>query len=431
MTADRARARCPSPVELERAFWSDDAGLRAHAGDCERCGREWAEIAALVDAGRAIPPPAPSPERREEIRTALLSAEPTRERRPDRRARWLTVGGVAAAAALAVAWWAWPGWDEALRVERGRLLAHEGARYLRASPAPDEIVRLVDGTVTVEVDRLQPGERFRIVTGDAEVEVRGTAFDVTAADDRLRSVRVIHGSVEVRARGSRRVLSAGQAWQAGDAGEAGLPAGDAAGMGAAGTSAASVADGVVADASAAGAAGVPEAGDRGSAQSDRDAARAPSRGTPMQDRAMQDRAMQDRIDRGPMSASRAAAQQAYDQAWAALRDGTFDRAAAAFERAAARDRTGSIAEDARYWRAVALARGGQAPAAKTAFETFLADHADSPRAGEASVMLGWLLFDDGNYDAAARHFRAGAADPSDRIRTSAAKGLSAIRRAEQ
>ncbi len=421
MTAKRARARCPSPVELERAFWSDDAGLRAHAGDCECCGREWAEIAALVDAGRAIPPPAPSPERREEIRTALLSAEPTRERRPDRRARWLTVGGVAAAAALAIAWLAWPSGDEALRVERGRLLAHEGARYLRASPAPDEIVRLVDGTVTVEVERLQPGERFRIVTGDAEVEVRGTAFDVTAVGDRLRSVRVIHGSVEVRARGSRRLLSAGQAWQAG---EGGLSAGGAAGMGAAGTSAASVADGVVADASAAGVAdGVPTAGDRGSARprGGADAARTQSR----------DAAMQDRVDRGPMSTSRAAAQQSYDQAWAALRTGAFDRAAAAFERAAARDRTGSIAEDARYWRAVALARGGQAPAAKTAFETFLADHADSPRAGEASVMLGWLLFDDGNYDAAARRFRAGAADPSDRIRASAAKGLSAIRRAEQ
>ncbi len=72
-----------------------------------------------------------------------------------------------------------------------------------------------DGTVTVEVDRLQPGERFRIVTGDAEVEVRGTAFDVTAAGDRLRSVRVMHGSVEVRpAGGSVRILSPGQAWEA-------------------------------------------------------------------------------------------------------------------------------------------------------------------------------------------------------------------------
>jgi TolA-binding protein len=420
----RARARCPSPVELERAFWSDDPGLRAHAAGCERCGREWAEIAALVETGRAIPPPAPSPERREEIRTALLSAEPNGEKRPDRRARWLTLGGAAAAAALAVAWLAWPSGDEALRVERGRLLAHAGARYLRVSPSPDEIVRLVDGTVTVEVERLQPGEGFRIVTGDAEVEVRGTAFDVTAAGDRLRSVRVIHGSVEVRARGSRRVLSAGQTWPARDAGEAGLPAGGAAGTGAAGTSGA----GVVAEASAAGvAAGVPAAGDRGSARpgGGADAAR------PRSGAAGQDRGMRDRNDRGPMSASRAAVQQAYDQAWAALRAGAFDRAAAAFERAAARDRTGSIAEDARYWRAVALARGGQAPAAKTAFETFLADHADSPRAGEASVMLGWLLFDDGNYQAAARRFRAGAADPSDRIRTSAAKGLSAIRRAEK
>ncbi len=141
--------------------------------------------------------------------------------------------------------------------------------------------------------------------------------------------------------------------------------------------------------------------------------------------------MQDRIDRGPIIATRAAAQQAYDEAWTALRAGAFDRAAAAFDRAAARDRTGVIAEDARYWRAVSLARGGQSRAATSAFESFLADHPSSPRAGEASVILGWLLFDDGDYEAAARRFRAGATIPSDRVRASAAKGLGAIRRARQ
>lgn len=408
------RASCPSPVELERAFWTDDAGARAHAEECDRCGREWAEILALVDAGRAIPPPAPAPERREEIRTALLTGTPGQHvvARAS-RARWWTAGAAAGAAIAVVAavWWAWPqGGPEAAPAERGRLLAHQGARYLRASAPPDEIVRLVDGTVSVEVDRLAPGERFRIVTGDAEVEVRGTAFDITASSDRLRSVRVVHGAVEVRRAGAVRVLTGGQSWDAAEVGGAtadstavdARPAGDAGSAGAAGGSRA------------------PDGSDR-PASPGQAGARAPRPRSP---------AMQGRIDRGSTSPARAAAQQAYDEGWAALRVGAFDRAAAAFGRAAAGDRADSIAEDARYWRAVALARAGNAASATAAFEAFLADHPSSVRAGEASVMLGWILFERGDHAAAARLFRAGTSDPSERIRSSAAKGLSAIRRAE-
>jgi ferric-dicitrate binding protein FerR (iron transport regulator) len=66
---------------------------------------------------------------------------------------------------------------------------------------PDEIVRLFGGTLTVRVDPLRSNERFRIVTGDALVEVKGAVFDVTATEDRLTSVRVISGIVEVRPSG--------------------------------------------------------------------------------------------------------------------------------------------------------------------------------------------------------------------------------------
>lgn len=75
---------------------------------------------------------------------------------------------------------------------------HEGARFVLVGAAPDEIVRLLDGALTVEVDPLGPRERFRVVTGDGEVEVRGTAFEVRAEQDQLRAVRVLHGRVVVR-----------------------------------------------------------------------------------------------------------------------------------------------------------------------------------------------------------------------------------------
>src|SRR5207302_1565888 len=75
----------------------------------------------------------------------------------------------------------------------GTILAQPGAEFIRLGQPPDEIVRLSQGTLTVEVSPLGAGERFRVITSDAEVEVRGTAFDVVAAADRLTAVRVHHG----------------------------------------------------------------------------------------------------------------------------------------------------------------------------------------------------------------------------------------------
>jgi TolA-binding protein len=393
------RARCPTPVELERAFWSDDAELRAHAHACAECSIEWREMAALADAGRSIPPPPPAPDRREEIRTALLAkmSAPSAARPARWRWRWQIAAPLAAAVALAIGWWAWPRGSEAPTAPpvarhapqaphaHGHILAHDGARFIRVSAVPDEIVRLVDGTLSVEVEPLHPGERFRIITGDAEVEVRGTAFDVTASADHLRAVRVMHGLVEVRpSGGAASLLRGGQAWQSST------------------TTAAATPDEVKQQ----------EAPDAGAPR-------------PQHPRT----AFQSRRDPGPSTPTRPAAQQAFDDAWTALRAGDFDRAAEAFARAARHDATAPMAEDAHYWRAVALARGGDAPAARTAFESFLHDFPSSPRSGEASVMLGWLLFDRGDYTEAARRFRAAVTDPASRVRSSAAQGLHAVERA--
>ncbi|HKE14701.1 MAG TPA: tetratricopeptide repeat protein [Kofleriaceae bacterium] len=401
------RAHCPSPVELERAYWSSDAELRGHALGCAECGAQWSEIAALADAGRSIPPPPPAPDRREEIRTALLarmSAPPT-----ERRARWrwqlaAPLGAAAAALALAIGWWAWPrgGGEPIARTAppravhaRGHILAHAAARYMRASSAPDEIVRLVDGTLSIEVEPLQRGERFRVIIGDAEIEVRGTAFDITAAADHLRAVRVMHGLVEVRPSGGTAILvGGGQAWQP-------TPA-------AAAAAAAALADETAAR---------PEATDAGASPSPR------SRPSPSR------RAFQSRVDPRPAPSGRPAAQQAFDEAWTAMRAGQFARAAEAFARAAHDDDSAPLAEDARYWRAVALARGGDASAAREAFDAFIRAFPSSPRAGEASVMLGWLLFDGRDYTGAARRFRAAVTDPSPRVRSSAAQGLQAVEHA--
>jgi TolA-binding protein len=55
--------------------------------------------------------------------------------------------------------------------------------------------------------------------------------------------------------------------------------------------------------------------------------------------------------------------------------------------------TSALAEDARYWEAVALARQGSAAKARQAMYEFTRLFPGSPRAGEVSAMLGWLLIE--------------------------------------
>ncbi len=376
------QARCPSSRDLERAYWTADLRTRLHADGCSRCGAEWQEIASLVEAGRSI---APAPAgRHEEIRTALLAGMQSPAAEPRRRSRWLLAAPMAAAVAIAIAWWAWPVGKAPLEVRRARVLGHEGAHYMIAAAQPDEMVRLVDGTLTVEVDPLRSGERFRVITGDAEIEVVGTAFDVSAAGDRLLAVRVMHGRVEVRPAGApARTLSIGEAWQP--------------------SAAAAV---TPSPAPALAPAPAPITADAGPAPARIDT----GAGAPRAGRA------------------RSAGQQAFDDGWRAIRARDFDGAAAAFERAAS-SRDGAVAEDAAYWRAVALARAGDSDGAIRAFDAFLAGHPGSSRAGEASVMAGWLLFERGDHALAARRFRAAVDDPTPRVRASASEGLAALRRA--
>jgi hypothetical protein len=75
------------------------------------------------------------------------------------------------------------------------------------------------GAAHVHVVKLLPGERFIVETRDAEVEVKGTVFDVVAADDaecgELTRVVVHEGVVEVRAHGRTERVPSGSRWPLG------------------------------------------------------------------------------------------------------------------------------------------------------------------------------------------------------------------------
>jgi ferric-dicitrate binding protein FerR (iron transport regulator) len=77
------------------------------------------------------------------------------------------------------------------------------------------------GAVRAQVARLQPGERFLISTGDAEIEVHGTVFRVALSDGdsdceegRRTRVSVAEGVVSVRAGGRETLVAAGDSWPA-------------------------------------------------------------------------------------------------------------------------------------------------------------------------------------------------------------------------
>jgi hypothetical protein len=249
-----------------------------------------------------------------------------------------------------------------------------GARFAVESERPDEIVRLTDGLVLVDVTPLEAGERFRVIVGDAEIEVRGTAFEVEADHDRLVSVQVRRGRVEVRPKGRESVmLGPGETWAQP---HEPAPASNATGM--------------------------------AKQQSLSVPRHEPTAASPV------------------ATTAPSAATTSFDEAWRALRAGDPSSAASAFAKTIDLDPDGPLAEDASFWRGVALGRAKQNAAARAALEAFLAAYPSSPHAGDASVMLGWMRLDDGDVAAADALFRAAAKDPSPRVREAALAGLDAV-----
>jgi hypothetical protein len=76
----------------------------------------------------------------------------------------------------------------------------------------EEIVHLDDGRVRFEVNQLEPEERFVVLAGDGEVEVRGTSFDVDVLQGTLREVVVHRGMATVRRLGAEAIVRQGERW---------------------------------------------------------------------------------------------------------------------------------------------------------------------------------------------------------------------------
>ena len=166
----------------------------------------------LAELARALPRHHPSNEASQRMRRALLEMVPER-RQPDiqPRRRWPIAVAAAASLLLAVSASLAVRWT-ATEPYRGVVTGPESARFshsmrqARASDAQDEIVRVTQGHLRVDVEHLAANESFHVVTADAEVTVRGTSFEVTVEADHLEQVWVRSGMVEVRKFGSAPVL---------------------------------------------------------------------------------------------------------------------------------------------------------------------------------------------------------------------------------
>lgn len=404
---------CPDEVEFARAISEGaDRALSDHLVACARCREAWEGETRAIELLRRAPVQQPAADLREEMRTAILARAsqvlapaPAPAASRAGRTRWTWVGASALAAAAAVVLVARsrevgapPPVVQPSTHAHGAVSPHGGARYVASAVSPDEVVTLHDGVIDVEVTPLHGGERFRVITADAEVEVRGTAFEVTAELGHLAGVRVRHGRVEVRPQGRPVVLvGAGETWEAAPA---------------------RAVEEIAAPISVA----PRQAPELAPAPAPR-----PVRPVGPPRAALTARAVAPSlpVTAAPPVSDRAPQAVAYDEAWAAMRAGSFDRAATAFARAGILDPEGPLAEDAGYWYAVALARQHRAEAT-TAFREQLARYPHSAHAGEASAMLGWLLVDAHQREEAEQRFRAALGDPSTSVRTSARAGLTAL-----
>lgn len=423
MTKTAAQS-CPSPQTLSRAFNEGPSeALRGHMAGCPQCAEAWAGFDGLRALGRQLPVDVLTPHQVEDVRNGLLARAkagrvPARTFEPT---RWLAAAAfvfimLLAALILSLAPWGslsheHSAPDHKVRAYRAVIHPHGDADYMRAGEQPHELVRLAEGRLTIEVHGLGQGERFVVVTGDAEVEVRGTVFDVEAKGDKLVAVRVIEGKVEVRPEeGAQTLLAPGERWRAPSPQEASVPAEPDPAPAVART---------------------PDEPDLSDLDKPRakDGPPVPRRGrariTPnrRRDPEVQGREVPESDKRPPVEPS--ASERAFKEGWRALKAGDHDKAARAFESAAKADDE-RLAEDAAFWRAVALKRAGQDEVASEQMSDFVRRHPGSPRVGSASVMLGWQALGAGDLEAARRHFDAASDDPDPKVRGSARAGLEQI-----
>jgi TolA-binding protein len=414
---------CLDQLQLSKALSLGPNAVEAeHLEACSDCRTQWQALERARVLLRELPTAELPEDRNRILRDAILvQAAVSVERRGPARAWLIASAAIAACLALFVVGRGLLTQSPAhapmpsAPIMRAALSPHGAVVFTRVAFQPDEVVRISEGTLSLKVRHLNSGERFRVVTSDAEVEVRGTEFEVLAHDNRLVSVRVSEGLVEVRPAGRPIMLvGPGGTWPAQAPPDMQPPPAP------------------------------PVDPPRPRAPARVSVRRAHAAATPMRaeqpplpapdvdGRAAPVDPPPDQQPAAPEGSSVPATndivERQFHLGWSALRSDHPEEAARAFAEAASRAGEQPIGEDATFWHAVALERTAHDEAARTALAVFIARYPRSPRLGEASVRLGWLLLENGDKAGASARFSAALSDPVERVRTNAGAGLRAVDR---
>ncbi|AKU90935.1 FecR domain-containing protein [Vulgatibacter incomptus] len=398
----RTTTGCPSLETLARS----EGGNHPHLTTCGPCRRTVADLAELARAAKDLSWEPPSAERMRRMEAALIALAPDVAPAPPRRHR-MTVAGLSAVAAIVA--WATFALSPSVEVPiRSEIVATDGARYEHTTRHPVatddpslDLVRLAAGTLSLHVEHLSPRQRFVVATADAEVEVRGTRFQVVAEDERLVRVSVQEGKVEVRVSGEAPLLLLpGESWERSAAPSVKVAGAivDAGGLGA--------------DFALAAVEPMPAAGDASPVVMHRRSSRRPAPAPMPVEEAV----------RTPSSE----AELTFAEGWELLRTGDPEGAAARFAATESGYAPPGLAADAAYWRIVALARAGGIVESEARMRSFLERHGTSDRASEVSLMLGLRHAARGDVDGARPLLEQARHAPSARVRAQAGEALDRI-----
>jgi hypothetical protein len=442
---------CPPEIELHRQYPDASPALREHVATCDACARQWSEIEALSALAREAPRPSRSAVQLHEARARFVASALDRGRR---RAPALFATGavvaVAAAAALVMLLRRPGSVDPA--ASRATIAASPDAHVTWRSRLPDEVVVLADGNITVEVAPLAKGERFRVVTDDAEVEVRGTKFDVLSSHGHLVAVHVWHGRVEVRPRGTPTVvLHPDEEWKTRPA-EAVITAASHDPDPAPSPPVADVPElppppdlppphparpsapvrTTAHDHREPSPAVVRVQAAGGSAAHDHDdvPVSAPAVSGPAPSPVAPPEAPARPATAKPEPAKQTAhslppAELAFRRAWEHLRANRPEDAAAEFHRVPPDD---PLAEDAMFWQGASLARAHHPADATRVLTAFVARFPSSARVAEATALLGWQALALGNLDLAETRFRSLSGPLPEELKQNVEAGLAELHR---
>ncbi|MCC7381683.1 MAG: FecR domain-containing protein [Deltaproteobacteria bacterium] len=428
MIAGRAPGGCLSDLELSLAYDAQREGVAdTHLLTCTRCRERLAELEQLTTLGRAVPHVEPRPDAGAAL-VAWAAQNPVRARS---LFPWRAAALVAAAASVVMVVSLLALEQEA--ADRGlerqaEVRGSADARYehqisrLSADGARDETLRVEHGRVQVELKPLAAGERFRVLVSDADIEVLGTRLEVEVREGRLYEVQVIAGRAMVRARERPPAsLDAGERWSPApsraEASAARAPAPVPAAPAVLPTSA-PAAPAVLPTSVPA----VPRIPPSSVARSESPA----EPRSPRAEGASLPRARSSLLDAAAFGASAETApippppdafEAEFGQAWSHFRAGELPEAAEGFAQV---ERGGSLAlaEDAAYWRVVALLKLG-APDSEEMLARFLERHPASLRWGQLAITRAEQLLARGKKAEAWTLLRRAAQDPDHAIAESA------------